>query len=47
MKESKAMLEIRKIRATEDKKMRKMSTKEMFDYMKERFKRTNKAMKKI
>ena len=37
MKESKSMLEIRKIRVLEDKKMRKMSTKEMFKYMKERF----------
>ena len=39
MKESKAMLEIRKMREIEDKKMRKMSATEMLEYMKKRFKK--------
>ena len=41
-KESKAMLEIRKIREKDDKKLKKMNAKELFKYMVETAKNTHK-----
>lgn len=46
MKESEALLEIRKIREEEDKIMRKMSKEERYNYLMERFKINNYYPKK-
>ena len=43
-KESKAMLEIRKIREKDDKKLRKMNAKELLAYMIKSADKTNKKL---
>jgi len=44
MKESKALLEIRKIREKDDKKKKKMNAKELLAYMIASAKKTNKEL---